>query len=222
MTPSKCWALRQTLIVDGRGLSIAAIRERLLLEDSIKRDTEAADAFAKLLDEFQELANKWHRNVTALEQLPKDDTTPDDKDKLAKWSTLFREQLEQYGFKSLPVRQLSISPDDYRPEHDGFQLQTSISASDLIRTIWAYLSGMLEVSRTTQTNHPGFLLFDEPRQQSTRELSFGQLLKRASEANAAKQQIVFFTSEKMAQLQEQLKGLPHHLKEFSGRILQKE
>lgn len=39
------------------------------------------------------------------------------------------------------------------------------SASDAIRVVWAYLLGMLEVARVKDTNHPEFLVFDEPKQQ---------------------------------------------------------
>jgi hypothetical protein len=218
-------ALRQTLVVDGRTPSIAAIQERIRLEDRVMQASKVMERFEKLLEEFKDLAARWHSNQAALSGLPQADTSSDDKSKLAKWTTLLRDQLGQYGFRSLPIPQLSISQDTYRPEHDGFDLvtnmvgqqpgsldlQTSISASDLIRTIWAYLQGLLEVSRTTKTNHPGFVIFDEPRQQSTRDVSFGELLKRASVAHDYKQQIIFFTSEDRTRLRQQLVGLRHRL-----------
>ena len=168
------------------------------------------ESFNRKMLEFGDLSSRWQRNTSDMNQLPAEDTTNADKLKLANWTDSFRHQLLQYGFKSLRVNQISISKDDYRPEHDGFDfesalqsalqaaidLQNSISASDLIRTIWAYLLGMLEVSRSTTTNHPGLVVFDEPRQQSTKDLSFRELLKRASESGRFGQQVIFFTSEK--------------------------
>ena len=116
-----------------------------------------------------------------------------DRVKIREWSARFKEQLTQYGFASFPVVEAAISTDTYRPEHQGFDLEASlgyayrnsplenqISASDLIRTIWSYLAGMLELARTTPTNHPGCVVFDEPKQQSTRDVSFQELLRRAS------------------------------------------
>ncbi len=100
-------------------------------------------------------------------------------------------------------------------------MQTTISASDLIRTIWAYQSGMLEVAREAQTNHPGMLVFDEPRQQSTRDVSFAALLQRASKASKYGQQIIFFTSEEKKRLQEHLVDLDHSLLVVDGRVLKK-
>jgi hypothetical protein len=216
-------ALRQTLVMDGRMPSVAAIRERFQLEMVIRRDNELAEAFTKRLDEFKQLAIRWQENQTELSGLPAGDTTAEDRGKIDAWSKVFREQLTQYGFRSIAVAQTSVSPDTYRPEHDGWELdlQTSISASDLIRTIWSYLHGMLEVARSSATNHPGFLLFDEPRQQSTRDVSFAELLKRASTAAQFNQQVIFFTSEKIAVLKGHLGGLPHRFIEFEGRVIGK-
>jgi hypothetical protein len=194
-------ALRQTLISDGRLPSIAAVQARVQLETGTKADEEAVEQFDSLVEGFADLAEQWQTNKMALEELPKDDLTSHDQEKLTLWTSSLRSQLAQYGFKSFDVGEASISKDSYRPEHAGFDLQTSfdwqtsISASDLIRTIWSYLTGLLEVSRTVTTNHPGTILFDEPRQQSTRDVSFAELLKRASTSAQHGQQVIFFTSE---------------------------
>src|SRR5262249_27208940 len=97
----------------------------------------------------------------------------------------------------------------------------SISSSDLIRVIWALRHGMVELAREGTTNHPGLLLFDEPRQQGTKEVSFGALLERASKAAEYNQQVVFFTSEARDNLRRNLEGLPHEYYEFSGRVITK-
>jgi len=140
---------------------------------------------------------------------------------------------------------VNVSYDTYRPEHEGFdiqtdvnsktstvtaagdtspittQLQNSISASDLIRTIWAYLTGMLEMGRSGNTNHPGFILFDEPRQQSTRDVSFVELLRRAATSNSFGQQVIFFTSENLERLKGHLTGLPRSLVAIEGRVIKR-
>ena len=130
-----------------------------------------------------------------------------------------------------------ISEDSYRPEHQGFdiqvdpfkqdgldsslELQTSISASDMIRTIWAYLQGMLELSRQVHTNHPGFVVYDEPRQQSTKTMSFEAFLKRASLGKDFGQQVILFTSEDRVRLRDGLAGSPHNFIEIEGRVIKK-
>lgn len=92
-----------------------------------------------------------------------------------------------------------------------------LSASDGIRTKWAYLMSFLETARRFETNHPGFLILDEPRQQSTAEMSFEKLLSRASQSRDWNQQIVFATSEEPEILRQMLDGIPHTLIDLSGR-----
>lgn len=224
--------LRQTLVTDGRLPSLAAIQNRMRLENAITADREMGSQFERMLSGFAELSERWQAVQREMHALPKDDATASDRDKIQGWTRLFRDQLVQYQFKSFPVNQVLISPDSYRPEHGGFDLdttlsvtnfslQTSISASDLIRTIWSYLHGMLEMSRGTQTNHPGFVVFDEPRQQSTRDVSFAQLLRRTASAGQFSQQVVFFTSENRERLVSHLAGLPHTFTPINGRLVKK-
>jgi len=88
-----------------------------------------------------------------------------------------------------------------------------------VRTIWAYLLGMMELARTEKTNHPGLLVFDEPRQQSAQNVTFRELLKRAATSFLHRQQVIFFTSEDPHQLETGLAGLNHTLINFDGRLL---
>jgi hypothetical protein len=113
---------------------------------------------------------------------------------------------------------VSISDVDYLPKRDEFDLQAEISASDSIRVIWAYLLGLLEVSNDLDTNHPHVLVFDEPRQQSAKELSFAALLRRAA-GQPPGDQVVFATSEGLDSLRHMLQGLPHTLHAESGYLL---
>jgi hypothetical protein len=214
-------ALRQTLVADGRLPSIAAIQNRLQLEDSCRKIERTLERIQDIVEEFETLADLWRQVQEELGKLPADDTTDDDKVRIDQWSHHLREQLDVYDFRSLPPSTISISTDTYRPEREGFDVTPSISASDLIRTIWAYLTGMLELAREAKTNHPGLIVFDEPRQQSTKEVSFRQLLRRASSALEYGQQVIFFTSEATDNLRNYLEGLPHVLTKCEGRMIQK-
>lgn len=213
--------LRQTLVSDDRSPSVAAVYERVELERDLKQDLHFNESFAEAVSGFANLARDWEELQTALGKLPPDDLSADDHRKLGLWGTSVRQQLKEYGFRSLSSSDIELSPFTYRPELEGFELQTTISASDLIRTIWAYHSGMLEVAREVSTNHPGMLVFDEPRQQSTRDVSFAALLRRASESSKYGQQIIFFTSEERKRLMDHLTGLEHSLHEVEGRVIKK-
>ncbi len=211
--------LRQTLVADGRMPSVAAVYERVELQSHIKQDERLLELSTEAMGAFIGLAGDWKSLQEELASLPSDDLSELDQRKLDRWSSSLRAQLGEYGFRSLNATQIVLSPYTYRPEYEGFDLQTTISASDLIRTIWAYLSGLLEVGRVETTNHPGFLVFDEPRQQSTRDVSFVALLKRAAMSAEFKQQVIFFTSEERVRLKGHLNGLAHTLHEIDGRVI---
>ncbi len=220
-------SLKQTLISDGRLPSQAAIRERVELEADLRADRNHAERFRHIVEEFDDLSDKWNKVIGEIDALPKEDVTASDIEKLSIWTSLLQNQLQQFGFKSFPEYQVRISQDTYRPEQEGFdiesnfRLQDSISASDLIRTIWSYLNGLLEISRNQDTNHPGTILFDEPRQQSTKDMSFRELLRRGSKTESHGQQAIFFTSESIDRLREHLSGTSHKLRQINGRVLQK-
>ena len=125
-----------------------------------------------------------------------------DKEKIARFRELFSEQLTEYGFSSLPVSSVSLSPDSYRPSSlEGMDLQFDLSASDLIRSIWAYRLSFLELARDKETNHLGLLVIDQPGQQEMASESFSALLQRASRAGAYGQQILLATSEEQSVVQ---------------------
>lgn len=213
--------LRRTLISSGNSPSIAAVYERVELERDLKQNIHFDRAFQDISAMFASLSDEWQSVQTEITNLPKDDLSPTDHSKLESWGGAIQKQLEDYGFRSFPITEVTLSPLTYRPEIEGFEMQTTISASDLIRTIWAYQYGMLEVARTAATHHPGLLVFDEPRQQSTHDVSFLQLLKRVSQSAEFGQQVILFTSEDKTRLRNHLDSLEHQLEEIDGRVIQK-
>lgn len=66
-------------------------------------------------------------------------------------------------------------------------IMSASSASDFIRSIWAYYLTLLSES----PNHPGFLLMDEPGQHAVKEESLRSMLKTASECG---HQVILFCS----------------------------
>lgn len=217
---AKIRTLRRTLISDDRLPSMESIRERIELETSLTRNQTLLEQFHIRLERLDPLASEWFEIQRELKNLPLEDVSANDKDKLSFWNRSLRNQIAEYDFRSLQVDEIEISRDTYMPVHEGFDLNTNISASDFIRIIWAYLNGLIEVSRNFETNHPGLLVFDEPRQQSTKDLSFAALLKQASKAANYNNQVIFGTSERDSKLKEILKDIPHEYISFNGRIIQ--
>lgn len=215
----KVRAQRRALSSDGRAPSEAAIRARLHLEQRIRILQAQRDDARRALTRLGELAGMWLELQTALKRRREAELAAGDERKLGALETSFVEQLTEYGFRSIPPHDLHISRTTYRPEHDGFDLGFDLSASDMIRSIWAYLNGLLEVSRHEATKHPGLLILDEPRQQSTSPVSFATFLRRASRASEFGQQVIFATSEETTALATSLSDVPHSLISIAGRIL---
>lgn len=217
---AKIRTIRETLVSDDRLPSMEAIRRRVELEENITRQKMSLEQFQVRLGKLEYYAEEWFFIQKEKESLPLEDTSTEDKNKLKIWNRAFMKQLRLYDFQSLPVDTVEISHDTYIPKHEGFDLPSNISASDFIRIIWAYLNGLLDVSREFDTNHPGFLIFDEPKQQSAKEISFSALLEKASEALKFDQQVIFATSEDRQVLKKIIQNIPHTLFDYQGRIIQ--
>ena len=145
----------------------------------------------------------------------------DDLEKLSQLTAIIQEQAKSYGFSTFPAEEIEISPENYRPQKEGFEIGFELSASDAIRLKWAYQLALMELARVRNTNHLGFVVFDEPRQQEAAKLSFRRLLERASKAKVADQQVIFATSEDREQLTSFLAELDCKLISFDGAIIRR-
>ena len=139
-----------------------------------------------------------------------------DKRKLDRLTAIVREQAREFNFSKFNPDEVTISEDTYRPQKEGFEIGSETSASDAIRLKWAYQLGLLELGAIEATNHPGVLVFDEPRQQSSAKVSFESLLERAAAAKRRNQQLIFCTSEELQNLQPITAKLDCDERIFSG------
>lgn len=91
-----------------------------------------------------------------------------------------------------------------------------MSASDTIRTKWAYYTALLETATTASGgHHAGLLMLDEPRQQETDRESLAAFLRRLGD-DADSSQIIYATSERAEILDELFTGITHVRLETSG------
>ena len=215
-------ALRQTLLSPTSTPSLEGVRKRVELEGLATTLERANLEFEEAMQNFSEVAEAWRALLEQKQRLPTDGFSPSDKSKLDRLRDLLREQLKAFGFSSLNPDTLEISRETYRPTREGFDLGFDLSASDNIRTIWAYLQGLLELSTEMTLNHWGMLVFDEPRQQEASELSFQNLLKRAAQSAGRQQQVVFATSEPLESIERMTAGLNPQIVHFQGRIITKQ
>ena len=216
---TKIRAFRETLVSANSSPSVEDIRARLTTEDTLKGYREKTEAFSEWCIQANEIFSDWKRIQADKARLPHDPLTATDKAKLKQLETTFVSLLRDYGLLSVIPSTLCISSESYRPMREGFNLGFDLSASDGIRVIWGYLFSLLYLARTFQTNHPGILVFDEPKQQSANKVSFSSLLQHATEAAESNQQVFFATSEPVDELRNALAGKAHTLIEIYGKVL---
>ncbi len=216
---SQIRGLRSTLTSDNNAPSPSIIQERIRLEALVRKMSEAAQEIELQLEAISRLASEWSTISARRAALPRSSFSSGDELKIKSFQELFIAHTKTYGFTSLKPESLSIDSSTFRPIHGGFELEFDLSASDAVRVIWSYLISLLEMARRFQTNHPGLLILDEPRQQSARRESLGELLRSASLASQHGQQVIIATSEDPETLRSLLTGVPHTLINFDGQIL---
>ncbi len=217
---SQIRALRRTLVSDDRQPAAAAIERRIRLADRIERLEVLERDLGGFLDRLAMLAQAA-KDLAARRPEITETLSPADNARISQLEGRFIEQLADYGFASYPVETVTLSRVRYTPEHENVELSYGLSASDLIRSIWAYLIALLEECARGDRPHPGFLLFDEPRQQDAARVSFRSLLRRAAGARSRNQQVIFATSDEEENIKRALEGLPFQYLGFEGRILRR-
>lgn len=218
-TNSRLRALRADLISPSHVPSTAMLEERLRTEARLNLFQDVQQRFEQHKQVLIDLAIRHAKIIAERQALPTNRLTAEDEAKLNRLTGLIQEQSESYGFTTFPAAEIEIAPDNFRPQKEGFEIGFELSASDAIRLKWAYHLALLELARTYTTNHPGFVVFDEPRQQAAREVSFQRLLERASCAKASGQQVIFATSEDRGRLEGFLKHIDCTYRAFDGYIV---
>jgi hypothetical protein len=190
------------------------------MENRIRELEETQSSFEDAVDHLNALSDSYAQLLAEQKALPSDKMSVNDQRKLKELTSLVRQQAREFGFSTFDPNEVTISEDTYRPQKEGFEIGFETSASDAIRLKWAYQLGLLELDTIEATNHPGILLFDEPRQQSSAKVSFESLLKRAAAVKQHNQQVIFSTSEELQNLQRITSGLDCNEHIFAGYIIQ--
>lgn len=175
--------LKKELTSDDRLPSIVDIEYRLNLKKRIEFYSRYLEDFAELKDELSSLSNKWKRILEEQEKLKKDTFSPNDISKLKSLSDNFKSLLSAFNYSSKTISDIAISDENYlpvakKPNDDLFyNIRFDSSASDFIRSIWAYTCSLYKTSIAKNGNHPNFLMFDEPKQQDMSINDFTNFLK---------------------------------------------
>lgn len=220
-TNSRLRALRADLVSPSHFPSTAALEERLRAEARLDTLEDVQQRFEQHKVTLIAIVARHAQALAERQAIPADRLTAEDQAKLDRMTSLIQQQAASYGFTTFPATEIEIASDNFRPQKEGFEIGFELSASDAIRLKWAYHLALLELSRTDTTNHPGFVVFDEPRQQAAREISFQRLLERAASAKAAEQQVIFATSEDRGRLEGFLSRIDCTYRAFDGYIVKR-
>ena len=157
---------------------------------------EVSEQVKKMVEEMWPMKAAYDQNRAEIKALGdnKDDTGHKELNAL---QTEFRKLLHSFRYESNDTRLVTLLTDDrnsnylYLPQAlvGGFMehLRSVSSASDFVRSVWAYYLALMKVG----TQHPGFLLFDEPCQHSINETDLKTLFERCAEME---RQIILFCS----------------------------
>lgn len=178
-------------------LNPLSVQEQFDLVDAKTRLTNLSSVkkyITSLMPELAALMPSYKTICQNLSELKgKSVTNPNHYDQLK----LFREYLRNFGYSSNNINSIHFKEDagnyKYFPvvqhtEDIEEEIRSDSSASDFIRSIWAYYLSILSLG----VRHPGVLVMDEPCQHSMKESSLRKLFEVCSQLED--KQIILFCS----------------------------
>ena len=175
-------------------ISEAIILKKIEISKQIEQLSDLQDAFYSFLDNLNDLSEKWNDYLEQKSRLPKKGISEMDMSKIALLKSHFIDNLRRYHYSSLSSFDgIEISEESLLPTIDGFDMKFDSSASDGIRTIWAFTLALLQVSIEKDGNHPGIIIFDEPAQQSIVSEDMNSFIQSVSEVSSQSQIIMAIT-----------------------------
>lgn len=172
------------------------IRKKIDLENKIEKIDQFTDKIKSYENNLKKIQTKWNTTNAAYTILKQKMESSNSTEIIKKLEETMKNNLDLFGFSESSVDEITISRSTLRPEQNGYDIIAETSASDYIRTIWAYTLALLElgVDNEMEINHGGFVVFDEPRQHEARTQSLFDLIEHTSEIFADQGQAIFTTS----------------------------
>jgi hypothetical protein len=171
------------------------------------------------VDELADLAQQIAAVRAELSRLPTG--VPEaDTGRLSELTELMRQRLTATRFGSYDVKELSLDQDSLRPSRAGFDLDTDVSASDVVRIKVAYLDAV-RVTGQTFNRHPGLLVLDEPRQQDIDPVDYAAMLQYPARSSEYGGQTIITSATPRAELDQLISSTSGHLTDIGeARLLQ--
>lgn len=167
-------ALEEDLLAPANAPSAGDVARRITLQLRLDELRRTQDSVAERLDELTQVAGDIAAIRAELTALPTG--VPDaDTARLQQLTASMRTRLSATRFGSYDVADVSLDQDSLRPTRAGFDMDTDVSASDVVRIKVAYLDAV-RAHGQTDGRHPGLLILDEPRQQDIDPADYAAML----------------------------------------------
>lgn len=146
------------------------------------------DSLSDRFEELQTLSERIAETRTEIGGLPTDIPEQDVR-RLSEVTSAMRQRLSVTRFGSYDVNQLSLDQETLRPAREQFDIDTDVSASDVVRIKVAYLDAIRVVGEASG-RHPGLLILDEPRQQDIDPVDYSAMLRYLRDSTGENDQTI--------------------------------
>ena len=218
----KCDRIRED-INDINGATKALLREKIQIEIKLREVVKLKKLLEEQRAEVNKVHNDWTVATNSLKQLREESRAKNNMSVIHKLEKIIKANLSSFEFDPSAIDSISVSPQTFRPEQEGYDIVAETSASDYIRIIWSYTLALMQLAGEEKSiRHGGFVVFDEPRQHETSKISFAKLIEKASDTSTYQGQVIFATSMDELELQPVCNKESVNLMRFSDYILKLE
>lgn len=213
-------ALEVDVLAPADAPSAGDIARRVTLQlrlDELRRTESAlSDRLGELTDVAAQIATVRGELSSLPAGVPESDTQ-----RLQELTSSMRGRLAMTRFGSYDVNDISLDQDSLRPTRSGFDMDTDVSASDVVRIKVAYLD-TVRVLGQTSGRHPGLLMLDEPRQQDIDPVDYAAMLRYLADSNADGGQVIVTSATPRGELDALVASIPMHITDIGEeRLLQR-
>lgn len=220
-------SLKRELIADERLPSEKQIEEKVNLKNKVDFYIRLQEKFTNKLEALEEWNENYEDILKQEAKLPDKDFTEDDLKTLEDLKSHFGNLLKSFKYRSKDLRLVGISNDSYLPIVRDFQsgqnynIKFDSSASDFVRSIWAYTCALYKSSHLNNGNHPRIIMMDEPEQHSMDDESTMVLFRELSKYQNCQSIFAasFHNSDEI--YQKVTTGLEFNLIRIGGRLIQR-
>lgn len=215
-------------VTSGASESKAIVRRQVQIEVEVEALEKLQAKATELFKRLGLIATRMGANQAARRSMPKETYSAADIERINRFQLNFRGNAGSFGYESVPIREVEIGKDTLVPclaQMELREIRTDIksdsSASDFVRLIWSYLLALYQTSATasTQGNHPGLLMLDEPGQHSMAVDSQHALLKQLASETGLQSIVAASFDEAEEVFRQATQGIQYTLIEWDGKLL---